>query len=307
MAEHRFAVATAAATFALLAIGGMVHATGSSLACPDWPLCYGQFFPAMEGGVLFEHGHRLVALLVALLTVALAVLVWRRRRGAAPRAMAALAVLLVLAQASLGAVTVIYKLPLLVSAGHLATSMAFFSLVVALAVRLGPASGAAALGSAAPPLAALAAAAVYLQIVLGAFVRHAAAGLACGQDLLLCQGALWPADGPARLHMAHRLGGVLVAALVLAAAIPAWRAARAAERPRLAALAAAGPVLVAAQLAAGLWTVATLIAVPVVTLHLALGALLLAVELSLFLLSRPRGAALPAPGARAAGLQPAAG
>src|SRR5574341_337995 len=122
MAEHRLALATAAATFALLAIGGLVHATGSSLACPDWPLCYGQFFPAMEGGVLFEHGHRLVALLVALLTVALAVLVWRRRREPAPRALAALAVVLVLAQAALGAITVIERLPLLISAAHLATS-----------------------------------------------------------------------------------------------------------------------------------------------------------------------------------------
>lgn len=306
MAEHRLALVTAAATFALLAIGGLVHATGSSLACPDWPLCYGQFFPAMEGGVLFEHGHRLVALLVALLTAALAVMVWRRRRQAALRALAALAVVLVLAQASLGAVTVIYKLPLLVSAAHLATSMAFFSAVLALAAGLRPPTGAAPLPGPAPLLAALAAGAVYLQIVLGAFVRHAAAGLAC-QDLLLCQGALWPDAGPARLHMAHRLGGLLVAALVVAAAIPAWRGARAAGRRGLAVLAAAGPVLVLAQLGAGLWTVATFIAVPVVTLHLALGALLLAVELSLFLLGRPAGAPLRAPAVPSTGLQTAAG
>ena len=306
MVEHRLALATALATFVLLAIGGLVHATGSSLACPDWPLCYGQFLPAMEGGVLYEHGHRLVALAVALLTVALAVTVWRRRREAAPRAMAALAVALVVLQAALGALTVVYKLPLLVSAAHLATSMAFFSLVVALAVRLRPAGGAPLPGSA-PRLAALAALAVYIQIVLGAFVRHAAAGLACGLDLLWCQGALWPATGPSRLHMAHRLGGVLVAALVVLAAVPAWRAARAAGRSGLAALAASGPFLAAAQIAAGLWTVATLIAVPVVTLHLGLGALLLAAELSLFLLSRRRAAPLPARAAGTAGLQPAAG
>ena len=85
MLEFRLARATAAATFVLLVIGGMVHATGSSLACPDWPLCYGQFFPAMEGGVLYEHGHRLVALAVSVLTVALAVAVWRRRRETAVR------------------------------------------------------------------------------------------------------------------------------------------------------------------------------------------------------------------------------
>ena len=72
MLEYQLARATAAATFVLLVIGGMVHATGSSLACPDWPLCYGQFFPSMEGGVLYEHGHRLVAFVVSTLTVALA-------------------------------------------------------------------------------------------------------------------------------------------------------------------------------------------------------------------------------------------
>src|SRR5512136_2296859 len=103
MTEFRLAFAAAASTFLLLVVGGLVHATGSSLACPDWPLCYGQFFPAMEGGVLFEHGHRLVALAVSVLTVALAVTVWRRRREAAVRTGALLAVGLVLFQASLGA------------------------------------------------------------------------------------------------------------------------------------------------------------------------------------------------------------
>src|SRR5512135_1853322 len=118
MLEYRLDRATAAATFVLLVIGGMVHATGSSLACPDWPLCYGQFFPAMEGGVLFEHGHRLVALMVSVLTVALAVTVWRRRREPTVRFGALAAVGLVLFQASLGALTVVLQLPLVVSSGH---------------------------------------------------------------------------------------------------------------------------------------------------------------------------------------------
>lgn len=304
MAEYRLALATVVATFALLVIGGLVYATGSSLACPDWPLCYGKFFPPMEGGVLFEHGHRLVALVVVALTAALATLVWRRRRGA-HRALAALAVVLVLGQALLGAATVLLKLPLLVSAGHLATSMAFFSAVIALAAGLRPAAPVAPPAGGARWLSALAAVAVYLQIVLGAFVRHTGAGLACGGDLLLCQGALWPTDGPTWLHMAHRLAGVLVAALVVVAAVPAWSAARAARRRDLAALAAVGPLLAVAQVAAGLWTVATSIAIPVVTLHLALGALLLGTELWLALAFARRAEALPAPDAP--GLQPVAG
>ncbi|MEI7706221.1 MAG: COX15/CtaA family protein, partial [Deltaproteobacteria bacterium] len=218
MLEFRLARATAVATFVLLVIGGMVHATGSSLACPDWPLCYGQFFPAMEGGVLFEHGHRLVALAVALLTLALTVTVWRRRRETSVRVGSLVAALLVLFQASLGALTVLWKLPLIVSSGHLATSMAFFSVLVWLTWRLAPRDSLPA-ESAAPSVRAMAGAAAlatYLQIVLGALVRHAGSGLACGTDVVLCRGALWPSGGPAQLVTLHRFAGVLVALFVLA-------------------------------------------------------------------------------------------
>ena len=57
---HRFAVVTACATLGLIFVGGLVTSTGSGLAVPDWPLSFGQVFPPMVGGVLYEHGHRLV-------------------------------------------------------------------------------------------------------------------------------------------------------------------------------------------------------------------------------------------------------
>jgi heme A synthase len=286
MLEYQLARATAAATFVLLVIGGMVHATGSSLACPDWPLCYGQFFPSMEGGVLYEHGHRLVAFAVSVLTVALAIVVWRRRREPALRGGSLLAVGLVLFQAALGALTVIWKLPLVVSSGHLATSMAFFSLLLWLSWRLAPAPEAARTASAPGTVRALAFASVlgvYLQIVLGAVVRHTGSGLACGSEVILCQGAAWPLGGPAQLVSLHRFAGVAVAILVAAASLAALRSGS--LRARRAALAA--PVLVVAQVLLGAWTVWSLIAVPVVTLHLGVGALLLADSLLLFLLLGP--------------------
>lgn len=286
MLEFQLARATAAATFVLLVIGGMVHATGSSLACPDWPLCYGQFFPSMEGGVLYEHGHRLVAFAVSVLTVALAVVVWRRRREPVLRGGALLAVALVLFQAALGALTVIWKLPLVVSSGHLATSMAFFSLLLWLSWRLAPAPEAAGTASAPGTVRALAFAAalgVYLQIVLGALVRHTGSGLACGSEVILCQGAAWPLGGPAQLVSLHRFAGVAVAILVVAASLAALRSGS--PRARLAALVA--PVLVVAQILLGAWTVWSLIAVPVVSLHLGVGALLLADSLLLYLLLGP--------------------
>jgi heme A synthase len=306
MLEFRLARATAAATFALLVIGGMVHATGSSLACPDWPLCYGQFFPAMEGGVLFEHGHRLVALAVSLLTLALAVTVWRRRRETAVRVGALVALGLVLFQASLGALTVVWKLPLVVSSGHLATSMAFFSVLVWLSWRLAPSTEELADAPARAGVRALAGAsalATYLQIVLGALVRHTGSGLACGTTVVLCEGAAWPAGGPAQLVTLHRYAGVLVALLVVAAAFAALR-----SGPRRARGAARiAPVLVVVQVLLGAWTVWSMISVGVVSLHLAGGALLLADSLLLFLLLGPRPAAQRAAQDRVPGLVPAAG
>ncbi len=291
MREHRFAVATAIATFVLLVIGGLVHPTGSSLACPDWPLCNGMFFPPMKGGILYEHGHRLAALTVSFLTVALCVLVFRFRRERSLRLMAAGAVLLVGVQASLGALTVIYRLPLPVSAGHLATSMAFFSLVITLAHRLRPE------GPRAPALpralVGLAAAATYVQIVLGSLVRHTGSALACSTDLVLCEGKLWPAWGPAQVHMLHRLTGYTVLALVTAAGLAAWRATRGGP-PLRHRLALAAPILALLQVGWGLLTVASYVDLVVVSLHLATGAALLATLLTLFLQLGPQGAAIPA-------------
>ncbi len=268
---YRFAVATAAATWVLLLVGGLVHGTGSGLACPDWPTCYGSFFPRMTGGILFEHSHRLAASAVGLLTIALAVLLGRGRWK-----LGVAAVALVIFQGVLGGLTVLFKLPDLVSTAHLAVSMIFFLLLVAIAWRVAPKAPAPpAASSSTRRLASLATAAVYLQIVLGALVRHTESGLACG-GWVLCHGSLWPtgAHPATRLHMAHRLGAVIVAALVVAAAVSFARRADAAPRLRL--LTRALPLAVAAQIALGLASVRTGLSLWAVEAHLGLGAALLA-------------------------------
>src|SRR5262249_32873142 len=109
---HRFAVLTAGATFVLLFAGGLVTSTGSGLAVPAWPLAFGQFFPEMVGGVLFEHGHRLVASAVGLLTVVLAGWVVLRDTRPAVRLLGLSALGAVVLQGVLGGITVLYKLPL---------------------------------------------------------------------------------------------------------------------------------------------------------------------------------------------------
>src|SRR5687767_2373310 len=72
-ALHRFAVLTAASTLVLIVAGGLVTSTESGLSVPDWPLSYGKLMPPMVGGVFYEHGHRMVATAVGILTVMLAI------------------------------------------------------------------------------------------------------------------------------------------------------------------------------------------------------------------------------------------
>src|SRR5438045_8545436 len=110
MKAKSFAAATAVATFLLLCVGGLVNPTGSSLACPDWPLCFGSAFPKMVGGVFYEHSHRLAATTVGLLTIALAVAMFAR--GGARLGLYGLGALgLVIAQGVRGGIRAILPLP----------------------------------------------------------------------------------------------------------------------------------------------------------------------------------------------------
>src|SRR5438105_2911542 len=125
MRLYRFAVATAVATFVLTIFGGLVSATDSGLACPDWPLCEGHWFPRLVNGKQFEHTHRLVASFVGVMMFGLCALIVKYRRH--DRALVQLGIggaVLVTAQALLGALTVILRLPWYDSSLHFATAMA---------------------------------------------------------------------------------------------------------------------------------------------------------------------------------------
>jgi heme a synthase len=293
---HRFAVLTAGATFVLLFLGGLVTSTGSGLAVPDWPLSFGQVFPPMVGGVLFEHGHRLAAATVGCLTVALALwtVVGEARPGV--RALGLLALLAVVLQGVLGGVTVLYKLPIAVSVTHACLAQAFFCLTVTLALVTGPAWSAprprrtpAALAG----LAGVTTAVVFGQLVLGALMRHMHAGLAI-PDFPLAFGRLVPplVTSYIAVHFAHRVGALVVALAVGATAVQVLRHA---EGPwlRRPALLAVG--LVALQVTLGALTIWSRRAVLPTTTHLVVGAGLLATCLVLTLRAT-RVTALRSPG-----------
>lgn len=297
MLARRFSYLVASLTFALIVLGGIVHNTGSSLACPDWPLCYNMVFPPMRGGILFEHGHRLLASAVAVCTVILAVMVWPRR-DTSLRLLGVLGVVLVLFQACLGGMTVILRLPPPVSISHLATSMAFFAWSLLMLFRLQMPEGVRPAGPVLVPrqLVSWACALVYIQIVVGAAVRHTAASMSCGKEALSCAGELLPVTGPQWLQTTHRLLALVVMAVVIASTIKPMRAARLNGRKAVYRLGLAAHILVTLQIVMGVLTLTTGVHMHVVTTHLALGAALWGVMVGFYAKLGPLGAPQTAPG-----------
>jgi protoheme IX farnesyltransferase len=241
--------------------------------------------------VALENGHRIAAGLVGALTLVLAVALSRTRQRVAslPR-LGWLAVALVAAQAALGGLGVVLRLPPGIAAVHTGASLVFFLTLFYVAAQT--AAGAEARQEVAPEarrLALVAAIAVLFQALLGAMVRASGAALAC-PDLPFCRGSLWPeAHVSVQLQVLHRLGAVTTAVLVFVSAARAFRAT--AGRPWLRALALATPVLAAAQISLGVRSVQTLLDLAVVQAHLAVGAALLAASWGLYLLSAPARAA----------------
>src|SRR5204863_785332 len=94
---HRFAVLTATATFVLIIAGALVTSNDAGLSVPDWPTSFHTFaMPRMVGGVLYEHGHRLIAGATILLTLGIAIWTWvvERRQWMKRLAVAAFATIL---------------------------------------------------------------------------------------------------------------------------------------------------------------------------------------------------------------------
>lgn len=277
---HGYALACAVATFILIIAGGLVTSTDSGLAVPDWPLSYGMLFPPMVGGIFYEHGHRMIAGAVGLMTLALALWLWRSEERAWVRRLGVIALITVIVQAALGGITVLWLLPPAISSSHLGTAMAFFCIVTAIALVTSrgwhdPTTRARADGrSPLPRLALITSVAAYVQILLGATMRHTGAGLAC-PDFPLCNGALLPplSDAAIALHMSHRAGAVLVTVLVLYVAERAW--ALHPDAPELRRPALAAVALVALQVLLGALSVLSELAVNITTAHVGGGALLL--------------------------------
>lgn len=175
---HRYAILLASFTLLLVVAGASVVSKGAGLSVPDWPLSYGQVMPQMTGGVLFEHGHRLIGATVGLMTIGLLVWILRVEKRAWMRRMGWVMLAWVSVVGLLGGLTVKLLTPPPVSMTHTCLAQLFFSLTVAMALftsRSFEAGPEPVDDQGWPPLRSLAIllpALVLAQIALGAGFRH---------------------------------------------------------------------------------------------------------------------------------------
>lgn len=276
---HRFACVLVFATFILIVAGASVTSNRAGLAVPDWPTTYGQCmfsfpFSKMVGGILYEHGHRLIASTIGILTIMLAFWLVRTEPRRWVRRLGIAALAAVIAQGILGGLTVKFFLPPPVSIAHAALAEAFFCMTIALALVTSPHWNAPRVEtSRARPLRWLALATtivVYCQIILGATIRHA--------------------ERAVLLHILGAMVVFLTAGTAVMAIFPSVK------RKDFAWPAAGLIVLVFAQLWIGAWALIVrvpkatsgqldLLQIVVPTVHLAIGAMILAFSFALTLKS----------------------
>ena len=185
----RLAFHLSIATLLLMAVGSATRVMNAGLACPDWPLCYGQLLPSQQMNlqVFLEWFHRLDAALIGVGAIALASLsVWWRRQ--LPRWLpwaSALALLLVVLQGSLGALTVTELLRFDIVTAHLGMALLFFVTLVSIHAALRPYQGSGNAGQL-PWWGVGAAGLVYCQSLLGGLVGSRWALHQCLETSHLC-------------------------------------------------------------------------------------------------------------------------
>ena len=250
---HRFALLTAFATLGLIGLGGLVTSHGAGMAVPDWPTSYGYNMFALpfkfwKGGAFFEHTHRLLASGIGLLTTVLAVWLWRKESRRWLRWLGVAAFFGVVLQGVLGGLRVVlFKDE--IGIFHAALAQMFFVLVSAIALFTSrwwqgqnAECGMQNAESSLRRIFLFTTVLIFLQLILGATMRHQHAGLAI-PDFPLAHGKLWPDTGAAAvarynaqrmelggensitalqiyLQMAHRLGAALILGAV---SLCAWK------------------------------------------------------------------------------------
>ena len=239
---RRFSKLTCFSTLFLIFAGGMVTSTGSGLAVPDWPLSYGTLFPPMVGGIFYEHGHRMVATTVGFFVLCLTIWLGIKEKRRWVRHLGIAALGAVVLQGILGGLTVLFLLPTAISASHAVLAQTFFIITIVIAYSLSLERE----RRASLPereriypgflrMVFVLGVLIYVQLILGALMRHTESGLAIPDfptmggywippfnDTMLRHINDWRFDhnlpsvtmAQVLIHFVHRAGAVLIAVTV---------------------------------------------------------------------------------------------
>ena len=302
-ALHWFAVLTAVATFLLLGAGGLVTSHEAGMSVPDWPNSYGYnmfLFPPSKwiGGIFYEHTHRLWASAVGFMTTILAVWLWVKDSRQWMKWLGVTAFLLVVAQGVLGGLRVTLKMDNL-GIFHGIIAQIFFVITCSIALFT---SGLWAKISQGPkinvprPLRTLVLATtilIFVQLVLGATMRHQHAGLSIN-TFPSAYDKVWPDTSPEAiqgynaermeitninpitafqvvLQMVHRIVALAIFLCVALCAALAWR--NLGARDPLAKFSFFWLGMIIVQIVLGAATILTNKAADVATAHVLVGAL----------------------------------
>jgi cytochrome c oxidase assembly protein subunit 15 len=266
----------AIATLLLMAVGSATRVMNAGLACPDWPLCYGQLVPSkqMNLQVFLEWFHRLDAALIGLSAIALAALSWWNRRSLPnwlPWA-STFALGLIVFQGVLGGLTVTELLRFDIVTAHLGTALLFFTTLLVIGTALMPYKGTGAAGKL-PWVGLTAAILIYLQSILGGLVGSQWALHQCFGESQLCS-----------VMNSHIFGVVPATLATVAVVFMAWRTP--ALHPTLRKLANIAGGLLILQILLGIATFRLHLQVePLTVSHQAIGAALLGTLVSFTVLA----------------------
>jgi len=264
--------------FFLIALGGSVRIMKAGLACPDWPLCFGDVIPDYHPQVYFEFMHRVVAGLVSIVTLGLNVILFRSRAPGFTKGLGVFALVLLLIQVVFGGLTVLLLLHSYVVVTHLMLGTGFFSILLwtYLSLRRGECQTVEHVG---PQWilswSTFVSFAIYGQIFLGGLVASHFASLVC-TDFPTCHGEWIPTfRGIIGLHIIHRLGAYTLFTIVLGNWLLMRRYAKTAEVRRVSRHLF---FLVCGQVALGISNVLLHTPPLIAVLHLSVGVALLALS-----------------------------
>jgi heme a synthase len=262
--------------FLLLVWGNLVAGLKAGLACPDWPLCHGTVLPPFRWDIYMEYMHRIIGGVTSLFLVILSYQRFRAYRGYV-KLVPLMIVLLLLLQIVLGGIVVLLELPVDLTTYHFANAIIIFSLTVYIAFYDGEKRKPHFSVGGYKGIFFLLGILVFVQAVLGAYVRHSGSGLAC-PDFPTCLGYWIPPQltGIILNHFVHRAVAYIITLMVLVLLVSSYmtNGLRTYRRVLLILI-----CLIAVQISLGVGVVQTKLNFAVTALHLSFALLILSLVL----------------------------